>query len=123
MIFILICLFLCMYFFFFFFFNDTATTEIYTLSYTTLFRSGRINSVINVAVNAKGGPIPLLEQTILYNLGIPIHYYARVDFDAFRSIVDTLGGIDVPVTCDFQDWRLKDPSLDEQVEDNWELYT
>src|SRR5438132_7642445 len=26
--------------FLFFFFNDTATTEIYTLSYTTLFRSG-----------------------------------------------------------------------------------
>src|SRR2546421_12379580 len=26
--------------FFLFFFNDTATTEIYTLSYTTLFRSG-----------------------------------------------------------------------------------
>src|SRR5437867_6571257 len=26
-------------FFFFFFFNDPATTEIYTLSYTTLFRS------------------------------------------------------------------------------------
>src|SRR5687767_15928066 len=29
------------FFFFFFFFNDTATTEIYTFSYTTLFRSGR----------------------------------------------------------------------------------
>src|SRR2546422_11769077 len=28
-------------FFFFFFFNDTATTEIYTLSLTTLFRSRR----------------------------------------------------------------------------------
>src|SRR5215204_7398324 len=27
-------------FYFFFFFNDTATTEIYTLSLTTLFRSG-----------------------------------------------------------------------------------
>src|SRR5688572_31744999 len=27
--------------FFFFFFNDTATTEIYTLSLTTLFRSSR----------------------------------------------------------------------------------
>src|SRR5215467_14935987 len=27
------------YFLFFFFFNDTATPEIYTLSYTTLFRS------------------------------------------------------------------------------------
>src|SRR5215211_8184603 len=28
-------------FYFFFFFNDTATTEIYTLPYTTLFRSIR----------------------------------------------------------------------------------
>src|SRR3989337_502642 len=27
------------FFFFFFFFNDTATTEIYTFPYTTLFRS------------------------------------------------------------------------------------
>src|SRR5437667_4472108 len=31
----------CLSCFSFFFFNDTATTEIYTLSYTTLFRSGR----------------------------------------------------------------------------------
>src|SRR6267154_4982983 len=30
---------LCIVSFLFFFFNDTATTEIYTLSYTTLFRS------------------------------------------------------------------------------------
>ena len=32
-------LFFCFCFFFFFFFNDTATTEIYTLSLHTLFRS------------------------------------------------------------------------------------
>jgi LCP family protein required for cell wall assembly len=84
---------------------------------------GRINSVINVALGSAGGPIPLLEETILYNLGIPIHYYARVDFDSFRNIVNTLGGIDVPVTCDFQEWRLKDPADDPQVQANWELYT
>src|SRR5689334_24488559 len=36
-----LCLFISC--FFFFFFNDTATTEIYTLSYTTLFRSVRSN--------------------------------------------------------------------------------
>src|SRR5438034_9425941 len=29
----------CIVYYHFFFFNDTATTEIYTLSYTTLFRS------------------------------------------------------------------------------------
>lgn len=84
---------------------------------------GRINTVINIARNRPEGPIPLLEQTILYNLGIPIHYYARVDFDGFKTIVDALGGIDVPVTCTFQDHRLIDPSLDPQVEENWELYT
>src|SRR5688572_31595967 len=32
-------IYLSVYLFIFFFFNDTATTEIYTLSYTTLFRS------------------------------------------------------------------------------------
>src|SRR2546421_8976138 len=37
MFFTILCV-LC-FFFFFFFFNDTATTEIYTLSLTTLFRS------------------------------------------------------------------------------------
>ncbi len=84
---------------------------------------GRINSVINVAKNVPGGPIPLLEQTILYNLGIPIHYYARVDFESFRAIVNTLGGVDLPITCDFQDWRLKDPSFDPEVVENWELFT
>src|SRR6266480_2265423 len=36
----IICFFLfCCYFFFFFFFNDTATTEIYTLSLHDVFRS------------------------------------------------------------------------------------
>ena len=87
------------------------------------YQMGRINSVINVAKNVPGGPIPLLEQTILYNLGIPIHYYARVDFDSFKAIVDALGGVDIPVTCTFQDNRLKDPALDPLVAENWELYT
>src|SRR5260370_28776413 len=32
---------------FFFFFNDTATTEIYTLPYTTLFRSSRGTSSLS----------------------------------------------------------------------------
>src|SRR3712207_9298596 len=37
-------------FFFFFFFNDTATTEIYTLSLTTLFRSINLPTWIEIAV-------------------------------------------------------------------------
>ena len=69
-----------------------------------------------------GGP-GLLKQTLLYNLGIPVHYYARVDFDGFMRIVDTMGGLEVPVTCEITEWRLKSPELDQEVEENWELYT
>lgn len=75
------------------------------------------------SVGYPGGGMALLGQTILYNLGIPIHGWARIDFDGFKQVIDTLGGVNVPVTCAMQDWRLKDPALDAQNPDNWELYT
>ena len=46
-----------------------------------------------------------------------------VEFDGFRRIVDTLGGVDVPVGCAYTDWRLIDPSYDPYNENNWWLYT
>jgi len=75
------------------------------------------------AIGYPGGGVALLEQTILYNFGIPIHGWARIDFDGFKQVVDTLGGVDIPVSCAMQDWRLKDPTLDPQNADNWQLYT
>lgn len=69
-----------------------------------------------------GGP-QLLKDTIEYNLGLHIDHTAMVEFDGFRRIVDTLGGIDVPVACAYTDWRLIDPSYDPENENNWYLYT
>jgi LCP family protein required for cell wall assembly len=48
-----------------------------------------------------GGPA-LAMRTVQYNLGVPVHFYAQIDFDGFRQIVDTLGGIDIyaPETID-----------------------
>ncbi len=71
----------------------------------------------------QGGGPGLLKDTIAYNLGIRIDHTAMVDFDGFRRIVDTLGGVDVPVGCPYTDWRLIDPSYDPYNEDNWYLYT
>ena len=71
---------------------------------------------------AGGGP-GLLKDTILYNLGIQIDHTAMVEFTGFQHIIDTLGGIDVPVACPYTDWRLIDPSYDPNYEDNWWLYT
>jgi LCP family protein required for cell wall assembly len=73
--------------------------------------------------NYPGGGPGLLKDTILYNLGIQIDHTAMVEFDGFRHIIDTLGGIDVPVACPYTDWRLIDPSYNPNLEANWWLYT
>jgi LCP family protein required for cell wall assembly len=82
----------------------------------TAYQNGEINGY-------QGGGAGLLKDTISYNLGIRIDHTAMVDFDGFRRIVDTLGGVDVPVGCAYTDWRLIDPSYDPYNEDNWWLYT
>ncbi len=49
-----------------------------------------------------GGPVTI-KRTIEQNLGVRVHYYVRVGFDAFRKGVDTVGGIDVDVDCPLQE--------------------
>ena len=49
-----------------------------------------------------GGPA-LLKQTIQYNLGIPVHYYARVDFSGYKKLIDAVGGVDVVADCTLYD--------------------
>ncbi len=69
---------------------------------------------INVAYEAgerigyEGGGLALLDQTLLYNLGLPIHYHASVNFDGFKQVVDALGGIDVQVVCPVHTLELAD---------------
>ena len=85
----------------------------------------RINTAYEYGENggyAGGGP-GLLKDTILYNFGLQIDHIAMVDFDGFRQIVTTIGGIDVPISCPYTDWRLTDPASDPEDENNWALYT
>ena len=85
----------------------------------------RINTAYQhgISVGYPGGGPGLLKDTILYNLGVRIDHTALVEFDGFRQIVDTLGGVDVPVSCSYTDWHLIDPSYDPENENNWALYT
>jgi polyisoprenyl-teichoic acid--peptidoglycan teichoic acid transferase len=70
-----------------------------------------------------GGGFALLRDTIQYNLGIPIDHMALVDFDGFRQVVNTIGGVEVPVFCPYTDWHLISPELDPENEFNWQLFT
>ncbi len=43
-----------------------------------------------------GGP-GLAMETVEYNLGVPVDYYARLNFQGFIDLVDLIGGIDINV--------------------------
>jgi polyisoprenyl-teichoic acid--peptidoglycan teichoic acid transferase len=59
---------------------------------------------------AKGG-MGLLEETVSQDFGIPISYYALVDYSALKDAVNAVGGINVDIQSD--DPRgLYDPSVD-----------
>ena len=54
-----------------------------------------------------GGPA-LAMKTVQYNLGVPVHFYVKVDFNGFRQIVDTLGGIEIDVPQTINDLKYPD---------------
>lgn len=74
------------------------------------------------AVGWTDGGFGLLRQTILYNFGIRIHYYAMVNFSGFKQIIDTLGGLTIPVDCPIQDYRWTG-EYDENDEPTFEFVT
>jgi LCP family protein required for cell wall assembly len=49
-----------------------------------------------------GGPA-LAAKTVQYNLGVPIHYYVRVNFTAFEELVDAIGGVTICVEEEIND--------------------
>jgi len=60
-------------------------------------------SRFNEAGYPSGGP-GLLQKTVEQTLGIPLHYYMRVDFDGFVQAVNAVGTITVDVPEDICDY-------------------
>jgi polyisoprenyl-teichoic acid--peptidoglycan teichoic acid transferase len=86
----------------------------------------RINTVYGIGENFgwTDGGWGLLRQTIFYNFGINVHYYAKVDFTGFEQIIDTLGGVEIAVECDYQGYYPVDEiDLSRPIEENYYLRT
>lgn len=49
-----------------------------------------------------GGP-KLLGQIIEDKIGVPIHHYIRFDFEAFKKLVDAMGGVEIEIDCPLYD--------------------
>lgn len=74
------------------------------------FQEGRMNQAhfFGDAQSYPGGGPALAMSTVEYNLGIPIHYYVRINFQGFREIIDALGGITVDVPHEIRDNQYPD---------------
>ena len=100
--------------------RDTQTASMISLPRDLyVYLPGGSMQRLNTAITLGG--VHLLKQTILYNFGVPIHFFARVDFSGFQQIVDSIGGVEIAVSCRFEDWRIKSPELDVEEVENWEL--
>lgn len=70
------------------------------------FKHGKINTAyyLGAAYKLPGGGPGLAVKTVEQFLGVPINYYAQIDFGAFVQFIDELGGIKIdvpePITID-----------------------
>lgn len=74
------------------------------------FKPNRINTAHFLGDGYKypGGGPALAKKTVERNLGIPIHYFVRIDFQGARKIIDTLGGVTIDVEKPIVDDRYPD---------------
>lgn len=68
------------------------------------YQDDKINAAYPLAEldESDSGP-GLVMETISYNFGIRLHYYMTIDFDGFREVVNTLGGVIIDVRSPIKD--------------------
>ncbi len=75
------------------------------VKFPNTYYHNKINAVYAYGERIKKGKgIEYLETVINEITGLKIQYYAMINFDAFRKIIDRLGGIDVYVDRTFVDY-------------------
>ena len=67
-----------------------------------------INSFGMIRINDGGA---LTSQTVSKIFNIPIHYWLRLDFSAFKKFIDWLGGVEVDVERSFVDTQYPAPNF------------
>src|SRR5512139_2518379 len=61
------------------------------------FENSRINTAYSLGEGSKlpGGGPELARKTVEQFIGVPVQYYAQIDFSTFESFIDEIGGIDI----------------------------
>lgn len=84
----------------------------------------KLNTVAALGVKRYGSEnyIQLLRETLLYNFGIKVDFYARIGFTEFREIINALGGLYISVDCAIEGNRLISPDLDPQNPESYQVF-
>ncbi len=79
--------------------RDSASFPLYFGNHQAVPVTTRINSLPTYVQNgwiiSPDSPYMTLVKEVSYLVGIPINYYAVMDFDGFQKMIDMVGGIDV----------------------------
>lgn len=92
--------------------NSAAILSIPRDLYVTIpgYGQGRINTahITGDVRGYPGGGVALAKKTVSEALGIPVHYYVRVNFTGFEKLVDAIGGLTINVEKTIHDERYPD---------------
>jgi polyisoprenyl-teichoic acid--peptidoglycan teichoic acid transferase len=75
---------------------------------------GKINTAyyLGEVYQVPGGGPALAAETIEHFLGVPVHYFAQIDFVAFIKFIDEIGGLKITVEEPIVIYPIEFPSLD-----------
>lgn len=69
----------------------------------------KLNSLYQYGL-LSGRPADVIRESVTEMTGLPIHYFASIDFDGFERVIDDVGGINVEVLRDISDPRYPGPN-------------
>jgi len=75
----------------------------------------KINSIYSIGQSQNGQGGELVKEVLSKTFGIPIHYYAAIDFQGFVEMIDEIDGIEVEVENSFVDYQF--PTADDKYQE------
>ncbi|MCS6870696.1 MAG: LCP family protein [Anaerolineae bacterium] len=84
----------------------------------------KLNTVAALGIKRYGSEnyVQLLRETLLYNFGIKVDFFARIGFTEFREIINALGGLRISVDCAIEGNRLISPELDPHNPESYQVF-
>lgn len=86
--------------------HNTQKATLLSLPRDLWVKGSKINAIHTLGEKAgyEGGGMQFLTDTLEEVLNIPIHYYARIDFEGFEKGIDAVSGVDIFVDTAFDDY-------------------